>query len=439
MIEIHEYDNIRLVVIILLTLVSFLWVFRVSEYRVKVWYALVAFFIFIYSGVGGAIEEVKSEYVFYYAIYIVTLSLTLYFFNKKRNKEKNRIEQEKTDYIVERFIDNNGAFFIILYFFLLLLDLVYPTFRLDLLISPPSPSLEDLHYNNFVVGNTKDGVSQLIYLLQQFVSPFFYLSLYKYRKNYKIILILLLFPVYIDLCNRGIIGRGESMIPFIIVFISSLEKLKPKNRKRLIIVSAGAIPFVCYAAVQFSFIRVGAGTVNISLTDSVQMIFGQEVAYPLHFNEYIGRGQAVSILDYILWIVLLPVPGFLKFGYGDPQINLMFTQMITGMDPTQMGFSICLPGLVGESIIVFGPLLFPVHAIIVGIIISVLIKYLSKCKSYEYLFYFATIIFSYSICRGGTSSAYSFAFKQFLVLVVFIYLLKKNRKYKMAPNIFANN
>ena len=61
----------------------------------KVWYALVAFFIFIYSGVGGAIEEVKSEYVFYYAIYIVTLSLTLYFFNKKEIKKRTESSKKK--------------------------------------------------------------------------------------------------------------------------------------------------------------------------------------------------------------------------------------------------------------------------------------------------------------------------------------------------------
>lgn len=159
----------------------------------------------------------------------------------------------------------------------------------------------------------------------------------------------------------------------------------------------------------------------------------QEIAYPLHFSSYI-RKSGKLITDYILWIILLPLPGFLKFGYGDPQINLKFTELVTGMSPSDMGFSICLPGLVGESIFIFGDYLFPIHAIIMAYIISKLANYLKNYSAYRYLFFYVMLVFSYYINRGGTMSAYSFAFKQFIILILAIYFIKQ--KYHKT---FRNN
>ncbi|HML70031.1 MAG TPA: hypothetical protein PKA78_01550 [Macellibacteroides fermentans] len=431
MIELHDYDNLRLWITIIVSVIAFSWVYKIQTFKVKIWYSLLAAFILIYSGIGGAIKTVNSNYTFYYIVYIIVLSLTLKYFYKKNHLADNILitRYKNTDTLLTKWIDKNGNKFIILYFAMLLFDLVYPIFRLQLLINPPSPSLEDLHYKTFVLGNTKDSISQIVYLLQQFVVPFFYLSLYKYRNSTFKPLILLLLPVYIDLCNRGIIGRGQAMIPLVIVFLVIFEKVKPAKRTLLAVTSLIAIPFLSYTFVQFSQLRIGAYLLDISFGDSIQLLFGQEVGYPLLFNDYYGKGSPVSITEYILWIILLPLPGFLKFGYGDPQVNMKFTMLVTGLDPSQSGFSICLPGLVGESLITFGQYLFPLHAIILGTIVSYLIKYLSKYDSYKFIFFYVATIFSYNICRGGTASSYSFVFKQFIILLLFIYYLKK--KYRV--------
>lgn len=220
------------------------------------------------------------------------------------------------------------------------------------------------------------------------------------------------------------------MIPLVIILLVLYEKISPKKRKILIVGVTFALPVFCYLFVQFSSLRIGGTFEQISFTDSMQIIFGQEISYPTQFNDYRNLRSDVDIMDYIMWVILLPLPGFLKFGYGDPQINLKFTMLVSGLDPTMATFSICLPGMVGESLFVFGKYLFPLHAIIYAIIITILIKFLSKADAYKYLFFYVLTVFSYNICRGGTASAYSFAFKQFLIFLFFIYYLKrKNRRY----------
>lgn len=429
MIEVFEYSTFRLSIIIIFSIMSFFWTFKIPVYRVRVWYIMLVLSLLIYSGIGGAIVGVNEGYVYRYLIYILTLSLTLRYYYKINSSYTMNKKNVNLDLYITVFIDKYGKKLISLYFILLLFDLVYPIFRLHLLLNPPTPSLNDLHYKAFVIGDTKDILSQIVYLFQQLMIPFFYISLYKYRENLKIPLLLLLLTVYIDLCNRGIFGRGEAMIPIVIVFLLLYEKLNSKKRKLILFCGLFAIPVVSYLFVQFSFLRIGGRLVDISFVDSLKMVLGQEVSFPLHYNNYISKSSPISILDYLLWIVLLPLPGFLKFGYGDPQVNLKFTMMVTGLDPSQGAFSICLPGLIGESIIVFGKYLFPFHAMILGVIISYMIRYLSKLNSCKFLLLYVAITFSYSICRGGTASSYSFAFKQFIFFLLFIFWIK--RKYML--------
>lgn len=423
-----EFDYTRLLIIAIITIISFKWIRSLGNTRIKTWYFLLGLFIFIYSGIGGAIKEVPNDYTVYYCVYVVVLGLFLCHFNRK-NKH---IVDASRNWILTAYIDKFGKSIILLYFVLLLFDLIYPVFKLQLLVSPPSPSLEGLHYTTFVEGNNMDFISAIIYNAKNIVQPFFYLSLYKYRKNIFRVLVLLLIPVYIDLCSRGIVGRGQMLLPLLICFFSLYEILSP--RKKLLIIScATLIPLLSYLLVQFSYMRIGATNQVLSIGDCMQLLLGQEIAYPLQFSSYI-KASGNYIGDYIMWILLLPFPGFMKFGYGDPQINLHFTQLVSGLDPTDATFSICLPGLVGESIFIFGDILFPIHAIIMAFIISKLANYLCECNAYRYLFMYVMLVFSYYINRGGTASSYSFAFKQFLILIIFIFFLCKNYRHKKVDS-----
>lgn len=421
----YEFDYWRLSIIFIITTLSFKWVLNIKNRRIKIWYVLLALFLFIYSGIGGSIEEVPSDYTTYYIIYVVTLGFSLFLFSKKRIKRDNA-QQDTT---ILYYIDKYGSQIVLCYILFLLFDLAYPVQKLQLLINPPTPSLEGLHYSTFVEKESKDVITNTIYLIRNFLQPFFYLSLYKYRKNIIIVILLLLIPVYIDLCSRGIVGRGQMLLPLLIAFFSVYEILPPSKKKILVIGTLTLVPFVSYLLVQFSFMRIGASFRILSFGECMQILLGQEIAYPLHFSSYINS-QETYIESYFLWLILLPFPGFMKFGYGDPQINLHFTQLVSGLDPSDMGFSICLPGIVGESLFVFGPNLFPIHAIIMAFIISKLSNYLSTQTSFRFLYYYVMLVFSYYINRGGTSSSYSFAFKQFIILIIVIAFIRNLRKPK---------
>ncbi len=428
---IYSYDYYRLAFIVLVTFLSFYWVKKVRSIRIKIWYVLMALFIFIYSAIGGAISEVNSLYCLYYAIYVASLGGTLAWFYKRKIKAYDiKVISEGSS---EIFLPKTASRLIIIFYFLtLLFPLVYPEFKLGNLINPPTPSLEGLHYSKFVEGEQKDFISSIVYLISQLLLPFFYLCAYKYRKSPLKILLLFLLPVYLDLCNRGIFGRGEMMLPILIVGFGMFEEATPRVRRIIMIMAGVAIPIFSIILVQFAMLRIGRDLDFISATDAMQILFGQEIAYPLHFNEYYGAKTPLSIADYFLWLILLPFPGFLKFGYGDPQINLIFTIMVTGLDPTESLFSIALPGLTGEGIFVFGNYLFPLHAVILAILVSIMIKYLFCNNSYKYIFYYAALLFSYIVCRGGTMSAYSFFFKQFLLFVIVMYFVSGSKHKKKS-------
>jgi hypothetical protein len=130
----------------------------------------------------------------------------------------------------------------------------------------------------------------------------------------------------------------------------------------------------------------------------------------------------------MLWLILLPLPGFLKFGYGSYFLNREFSVQILGVEPSDTTFFVVLPGVVGESIYVFGPFFFWVHAVILGLFIKFVIKTFTSSDVFTYLFFFCIVRFSFMLARAGTISVYPMMLKSFLILVIVCSLICKNKQ-----------
>lgn len=431
-----EFDSFRLLIIVIATILSYL----LASYRAKQNQKVLLLFCFVflglYSGVGGALKETNPDYIYYYVVYLLILAFTI-------RHSSFYIDYSKDSATLTKFVDRNANKFIITYFLLMIVTFFYPEVIIKNLVSPPPPMLSGFDFEE--EGNNYGGgaISSLIYLLRNFIMPFFYIGLYKYRDKTLKVLAFLLLDLYLVYCKSGYVGRGTLLQTAIICFFVVYYKLGKQARKRLILYVGIASPIILYGFYRYSLVRMGTDVSDETISQAVGILFGQEIGYPTHFNYYIKLANH-HIGDYITWFLLLPLPGFLKFGLGEYYLNREFSMEVLGLDVSDSSFFILLPGVVGESIYVFGPYLFWAHAIMLGIFVKFVIKTFTSNDTFTYFYYLCIVTFSFMLARAGTISIYPIMMKCFIILIIVLYFVKRSKKkrtkyMKKNPKYMTNN
>lgn len=224
---------------------------------------------------------------------------------------------------------------------------------------------------------------------------------------------------------------GREPMLMLIVIVSMYIYNNTKHKQMLLITGILLVPLLGLFFVQYSFVRVGYGMEDISYGDAMNTLIEQESNYPLQFDSYYNKSGGYEG-DYFEWLFLLPLPGFLKGGHGGALFNELFTNVSSNRYSWESGFSIALPGLVGESIFLFKQFFF-IHAIILSTSISLFVRYFEKYASFEFLYYYVLMRLSMGPARSGTQGPYSFIFKAALIFIILVsFIIKKkqyNRKY----------
>lgn len=405
-----EFNKFSLILVIVTTLAGYLLACNKFTAKQKVFLACSYLFIFLYSGIGGALTEANPTYLVFYIIYLFVMSLAIRF-------ARVGIDFHSYTHSFESFIDKYSKRIIILYFLIIIIGFLYPEYTLSNIVHPPSPSLEDFDFTK--EGDNYGGglVASLIYLASNIVMPFFYFALYHFRDKSKKVVLILLLLLYLTYCKSGYVGRGTILQTLIICFFAVFYNLNKQQQKRMIIGVICLMPFLLFGFYYYSFVRLGRSFESISVMNAIQVLFGQEISYPLHYNDYINKSGGY-FADYLLWLILLPFPGFMKFGLGNFMLNQEFSMTILGVDVSDSTFFVVLPGVVGESIYVFGPRLFFLHAIILGLVIKFVIKTFTSNDCFRYIYYLCIVQFSFMLGRAGTVSVYPSMFKSFLILII---------------------
>lgn len=419
-----EFEYSRLFIIIIATILAFLLVSYKMQAKKKTLLFFCYIFLGIYSGVGGALVETASGYTFFYVAYLCILSISI-------RCSSLAVDYKKDQNTLNVFVEQHASKLLLLYFGLTIISFVYPEVKLKNLLSPPPPVLSGFDFeeegNNYVGGL----LSSVIYLLKAFILPFFYIGLYKYRSKPSKVLLLLLLDLYLVYCKSGYVGRGTILKTAIICFFVVYYQLSKRAKKRLIFVAAALSPIVLYGFYRYSLIRMGTDVSGETISQAVEILFGQEICYPMHYNYYIGLKNH-HIGDYLSWLVLLPLPGFLKFGLGDYFLNREFSMEILGLDASDSYFFILLPGVVGEGLYVFGPYLFWLHAIVLGIFIRFVIDTFTSNEVFTYYFYNCIVSLSFMLARAGTVSVYPIMMKSILSIIIVFYFVCRRRKSKIT-------
>ena len=418
--DLLSFNIPSLLFVIAFTLGMIVYVVKGKENKQKYFLILVYFFLFIYCGIGGCLEEADKGYLPYYVIYMIVLTVVLKFFNGKYTFSTERSLR------LSSYIEGHYNIFWILYIFLGLLQLVIPENRLHYLFSPPKA---DLSLHDFTDSGTETVMQQLVYLFRAVLVPFFYWSLYSMRKETGKIAIIMVFDLYVNFCANQYLARNNMLVALFIIFMPYYQKLSKMGKFFFFIVAALLIPTLMYFFYAYSLLRVGGDWSDVAFLDmsyANQVLIKQEISYPLLFDNYFD-GPSGLLGQYFIWMILLPLPGFLKFGAGTMPLNRLFSTVVTGFMPGDRGFWVVLPGLVGESIFAFGPFLFVFHAAILGFILKYVMNTLSQVKSFDYLYYYFAIEFSFILGRAGTVAVYPHVAKSFVIFLLLLLLIKPQK------------
>ncbi|HHX70494.1 MAG TPA: oligosaccharide repeat unit polymerase [Gallicola sp.] len=413
------FDTNRLLLIILVTILPFVWIFKLKDFNSKLFFGLFLLAFFTYSGLGGSLKEVDEHYFSYYVIYTFFISIGLYL---GRGRNKKYVVRKSTENKLIELIDKYGTTIIIVFFLLKLTSLIYPQFLLHRLIVPPAPDLTSVFAERFETQESSFFESIRYYLLS-ILSPFFFLSLYKYRfKPWKLVLLLIIIP-YIDYCRVGYIGRGD-MLQYLFIIIASLYVFLPRMRKLIVISFAVFLPTLIIFMVNYTQIRIG-GTASVDNTfEALEHLIFYESNYPLWFSTIYNEPFDINnLITYFKWLITLPIPGFLKGDIGLKGDEI--AGLLLGIDSGQRGFYIVLPGLVGESVYYFGKYLFWIHSLLVGLLVGYTFRILNRHHQMGILLFYSVFELTYFINRGGTGSGLPYILKILLVFFIILYFYSR--------------
>lgn len=397
------------------TVLSFSWVFYVKDTLRKICICLLAVFVYIYCGLGvGYADRSYFEYEVYYCLYVLILSLSIRFFYKRDFKLP-------VNEGINRFSDKFGGFIIAVYYIIIMMPLIQGG-NIGLLVSPPAPNLVE-HFSD--VDFSENQVSGIFDSIKNFISPLFYLSLTRYIKKPKILIPLLLFPQYVIYCNASYMGRG-SMAFFLIFIFIYIYLFFPNKRKTITLAAFAGIPGIIVFFAAYVFIRQGVQADTTSFLDGFNFLIQSETYYYSWYYDIIG--DAKYLLNYIVWFITLPLPGFLKPFNMNFSFNALFTMEVMGMGSLTDVKSILLPGLVNESIFIFGRQFFFLHAILFGWVYSFVFNTLSKNIKNILPLLYIMLELSIQCPRGGTSGPYSDALKLLFIYFIFYFFSGSSKK-----------
>lgn len=390
--------------------------------------ALLTFSLFFYSGIGISILNDYHLYTMYYVVYFVFFvgSIKHFSFIKLRFAT---VSEGK----LFSFIDKYGLTIIFFYVFISIFDLVYPENRLTNLIHPPvmDRSLVDERATGVV---SRTSIQILLLFVKNVLMPFYFFSLYKYKNDVVKLFLCIFLPLYFNFCENSYISRSE-ILTYLCIYAAIVYYFNKEKRRivRLCVAYLVIVGLPFFAV--FTQIRNGegySGMEQLSMGDAVDALFRIECTFPMWFKDiWVNVNNGTHIIEYITYIVCLPLPGFIKQPFiGDFQVNYAIAEILLGLQTKESGFFIPLSGNVCESVFIFGKYLFWIHAIICGYLINCALNFFGSKEPLKVIMVAFAFLSCMSFGRAGTTggSFYPFLIKSIIYIPIVVGLIKTSKK-----------
>lgn len=426
MLNIGEFDTGTLFVILFITSVVLAFTFRkVNDYRAR-WLIIACISsVFLYSGVGISYTSVDNKYVYSYGLFVLCFCLPFCFY---KNIVKNNDMSQVDIFLFNHYSSLKKI--ALFYLFLKLIPCIYPEFRLF----QPFTVRDSYWDMKAVLGS--DPINIAASTLSLIIKPFFFAYIVCYamkNPNGKKHIALFCIEILLDFLKLHYIARN-TIATYLIELLILIFCLKGNQviikRKHIMTVSAIVvmlIPF--FYAYKFAVTGNDFDSAGLSFVDMAELLMEQELTYPQFYDEILSSSQYnnLSIGLFLAYIICLPIPSFIW--PGKPSINFadLFTYGTLGLKRGDTGFYILLPSALGESFMVGGYWFSWLFALLSGLAIVVITRYISKHTTLIYYFFYL-VIQSATYGRGGTAGLLpTFITGMLGVFILDIFLSKTKR------------
>lgn len=390
---------------------------------------------FFYSGIGMAYPGVPLRYLFYYFGFFIAFALAFCLFSAAFAGVSEPADRFLTPALLHIDTHTGWAAIIWLYLLLHLVPLLYPEFRLHQLLTPPAPDLITALIRRFEPQETNI-LLKLAGYIRLSLEPFFYIALFRYRNNLKRILLIFALLLYISHVDAGYIGRGYVVMDLALIGIFIWE-YRPRSHRALVAGAVVMLPLLFIASYIYGMVRIGGTVGEINLVEAtmqqleLETSFFRNVGLPL-----IESGSRADLAAYFKWLFTLPFPKIITGDIEVARINYDIAQIVLGMAPGTRGWYVALAGLLAESIYIFGPYFFWLHAVFLAFLAVLVGRLVERTPQLVFLRIYLLLLFAYVLNRAGVSALLPQLINNFLIF--YIYLLAGvlgifNKGGKIAP------
>ncbi len=378
---------------------------------------------------GLSFTNVPYTLVLKYFVFILTIILTYGLSAKVFGSDSQRL------FDFDEHLNKRIGFIKSIFCFHLLLIvtyLLYPEFILQRLVVPKAPDLTyflnenyEEFYNDYGIFNTIRDI------LKYLTFPFYLYYTFTFRTRPIIIFFLLLFPTYVSY-TFGYVSRADILIP-LVVYLFYLRKEYRKAFRRILFLLPVFLFFLVRFLKYYSYSRVGLSDDDVDLGYFIESFVNTEFGFIQTTTlRLIETGKTVDLLPYLTWLTTLPIPKSLFFSQEYfPQINFDISSIILGIPREASGWYVLLPGLLGESIYIYGTYFFFLHGVYLGIVLYLVFKSLSGFESLFFLKIYVFIFTLYNLNRAGVGSYLPFLVNSMLFFHLYVLLriwLRRKKK-----------
>jgi hypothetical protein len=374
--------------------------------------------LYLWSGIGAAYDSVPDRYRWSYVIFALLVPCA-FFGTLWRSKPLGQLFHRQTGERVAAIVGSRRftAVAIAAHLAANLMLLLYPEVKVQTLVAPPAPDLSASVEANYSL-EADDPITKLIGYAVLLSGPFYLAALFNFRDRPGLLALLLAIPAYITYCSIAYIARG-AILSAMILYGFALWLSNPRWRLYLLASSLVVVPLMVIAFYEYTYLRLGADASNTSWSESLEGLFESETTFPLAAETIIEGNYRANPTEYLTWLATLPIPKVITGPIAGTRINDEISWILMRRDVVHGGF-ILLPGLVTESIFLFGEWFFWLHAVFIGVLMALMCRMFERHKTLLLVSLALALTFSYDLSRGGIGAAMPMLVNRHLAIVLWL-------------------
>jgi len=415
-----------LILVVYSSLLGFIAIsFAKSEIE-KLYILFLAVTTVIYSGLGICYEQIGNIYLSNFLIFYTCTILSIAIVFRAKSIPNNKLI--KGNFNISDIVSFPTLKLLVFSFFLVyIVRLIYPNFQLSKIFNPPALDISNI-FKRMEEQRTLP-ILELVRLINIFSLPFFmiYLQRKKNQLKWKNVIFYILLWIYLAFISLEYISRYELVLSFLFIFIIIINRnkkyytLNKTHVLLLVIIFVLLMPFF----LSYESLRTTNSSSSMSFRDSSMTLLFKETDYAKYYESASNMHQNGLWARYLYWMITLPIPNILA---GPIKKNLFlvnreFSEYYKGVLYDTQGYSVLLPSIFGEALILYGVNYYWIHGIFIGVFIGFVCKNIEKNPELRLLnLYFAIRVLS--IGRGGTTGSIGMVINSMTVYIIIMVFMK---------------